>query len=232
LSPALVSQCAVLSCAVQFLPSLSPGPPRLLPSVQAIGRCFRHRLDYGAILLPSVLLSSVTWHSFSHCVLFLRLPLPPPQAISRCIRHWTMVPSCLAAFLPYSAVSCNGGVLYISYAVLPCSLQAIGRCIRHRLDYGAILLVDERFKEPRNQTSLSKWVRGTIKPAATTQVRKLHLCLQQSYGTHWHRRRHALSVHKQAPRYSVLQLLYCVFTGVATGHGHLLPGLGCLPAWH
>jgi hypothetical protein len=58
------------------------------------------------------------------------------------------------------AVPCHG-----------CScVQAIGRCIRHRLDYGAILLVDERFKEPRNQTSLSKWVRGTIRPAATTQV--------------------------------------------------------------
>lgn len=58
---------------------------------------------------------------------------------------------------------------------MPCHVlwcaQAIGRCIRHRLDYGAILLVDERFKEPRNQTSLSKWVRGTIKPAVTTQVR-------------------------------------------------------------
>lgn len=25
--------------------------------------------------------------------------------------------------------------------------QAVGRCIRHRFDYGAILLVDERFKQ-------------------------------------------------------------------------------------
>jgi len=55
-------------------------------------------------------------------------------------------------------------------AVLRCAVQAIGRCIRHRLDYGAILLVDERFKEGRNQTSLSKWVRGSIKPCPSTQL--------------------------------------------------------------
>jgi Rad3-related DNA helicase len=27
-------------------------------------------------------------------------------------------------------------------------LQAIGRCIRHRHDYGAIILADERFRAP------------------------------------------------------------------------------------
>lgn len=62
-------------------------------------------------------------------------------------------------------------ILFVLCCVMPCLVsQAIGRCIRHRLDYGAILLVDERFKEPRNQTSLSKWVRGTIRPTPTTQV--------------------------------------------------------------
>ena len=35
--------------------------------------------------------------------------------------------------------------------------QAIGRCLRHRHDYGAILLVDERFRQPRNQLHLSRW---------------------------------------------------------------------------
>ena len=35
--------------------------------------------------------------------------------------------------------------------------QAIGRCIRHRLDFGAILLIDERFQQPRNQLNLSRW---------------------------------------------------------------------------
>ncbi|PSC69785.1 Fanconi anemia group J-like protein [Micractinium conductrix] len=40
--------------------------------------------------------------------------------------------------------------------------QALGRCIRHRLDWGAIMMVDERFKQPRNQKMLSRWVRGAL----------------------------------------------------------------------
>ena len=35
--------------------------------------------------------------------------------------------------------------------------QALGRCIRHRGDYGAIMLVDERFRQPRSQLGLSRW---------------------------------------------------------------------------
>ncbi len=37
--------------------------------------------------------------------------------------------------------------------------QAVGRCIRNRDDYGAILLVDSRFADERNTRQLSKWVR-------------------------------------------------------------------------
>ena len=40
--------------------------------------------------------------------------------------------------------------------------QAIGRCIRHRADYGAILFFDERFLEERNVLSISKWIRPSI----------------------------------------------------------------------
>ena len=42
--------------------------------------------------------------------------------------------------------------------------QAVGRVIRHRFDYGAILLLDARFEEPRNQCGLSRWVRPHISP--------------------------------------------------------------------
>lgn len=42
-------------------------------------------------------------------------------------------------------------------ATLPHLPQALGRCIRHRLDWGAILMVDDRFKLPRNQRMLSRW---------------------------------------------------------------------------
>ncbi|XP_042384337.1 Fanconi anemia group J protein homolog isoform X1 [Zingiber officinale] len=41
--------------------------------------------------------------------------------------------------------------------------QAAGRCIRHRFDYGAIIFLDERFKEERNLTYISKWLKNSIK---------------------------------------------------------------------
>ncbi|XP_020272956.1 Fanconi anemia group J protein homolog isoform X2 [Asparagus officinalis] len=41
--------------------------------------------------------------------------------------------------------------------------QAAGRCIRHRSDYGAVILLDERFKEKRNLNYISKWLRNSIK---------------------------------------------------------------------
>ncbi|KAJ1392938.1 ATP-dependent helicase, C-terminal [Sesbania bispinosa] len=41
--------------------------------------------------------------------------------------------------------------------------QAAGRCIRHRLDYGAIILLDERFREERNRAFISKWLRRPLR---------------------------------------------------------------------
>ena len=35
--------------------------------------------------------------------------------------------------------------------------QAVGRCIRHKLDYGAIILLDRRFSSTANQRHLSRW---------------------------------------------------------------------------
>jgi len=40
--------------------------------------------------------------------------------------------------------------------------QAVGRVIRNKSDYGAVLLLDSRFGEERNQHGLSKWVRPHI----------------------------------------------------------------------
>ncbi|KAI3745621.1 hypothetical protein L6452_08022 [Arctium lappa] len=41
--------------------------------------------------------------------------------------------------------------------------QAAGRCIRHRLDYGAVIFLDERFRQERNLTYISKWIRKSIR---------------------------------------------------------------------
>ncbi|KAK9863411.1 hypothetical protein WJX84_010706 [Apatococcus fuscideae] len=45
--------------------------------------------------------------------------------------------------------------------------QAIGRCIRHKNDYGAILLIDERYRQPRYQKNLSRWVKGALEATPT-----------------------------------------------------------------
>lgn len=38
----------------------------------------------------------------------------------------------------------------------------MGRVIRHRWDYGAVLLADERFGYQQNQRQLSKWLREHV----------------------------------------------------------------------
>uniref|UniRef100_A0A1B0CHR4 Regulator of telomere elongation helicase 1 homolog n=1 Tax=Lutzomyia longipalpis TaxID=7200 RepID=A0A1B0CHR4_LUTLO len=40
--------------------------------------------------------------------------------------------------------------------------QAIGRVIRHKNDYGAILLCDSRFQSPQQKNQLSRWVQGHL----------------------------------------------------------------------
>ncbi|XP_072305421.1 regulator of telomere elongation helicase 1 [Eucyclogobius newberryi] len=42
--------------------------------------------------------------------------------------------------------------------------QAVGRVIRHKEDYGAIFLCDERFKGPNAIAQLPKWVRPYVRP--------------------------------------------------------------------
>ncbi|KAJ2553025.1 hypothetical protein EV175_003089 [Coemansia sp. RSA 1933] len=40
--------------------------------------------------------------------------------------------------------------------------QALGRCIRHKDDWGAIILLDSRMAMPHNTSKLSKWIRSHI----------------------------------------------------------------------
>ncbi|KAL4529286.1 hypothetical protein Ndes2526A_g04083 [Nannochloris sp. 'desiccata'] len=62
-----------------------------------------------------------------------------------------------------------GGVWYEQQAFRALN-QAIGRCIRHRGDWGAIILMDERFQQAKYQKSLSRWLRGAIAPQPNFQT--------------------------------------------------------------
>jgi hypothetical protein len=59
--------------------------------------------------------------------------------------------------MPAASVPLSGAEWYNQQAHRACN-QAIGRVIRHRHDYGAILLLDHRFAEVRNRDGLSKWL--------------------------------------------------------------------------
>jgi hypothetical protein len=62
-----------------------------------------------------------------------------------------------------SAEGISGSEWY-SQEALRAVNQAVGRVIRHRFDYGAVLLLDSRFGDQRNQEGMSKWVRPYIQP--------------------------------------------------------------------
>jgi len=62
-----------------------------------------------------------------------------------------------------------GGVWYEQQAFRALN-QAVGRCIRHRGDWGAIILMDERFQHAKYQNNLSRWLRGAIAPQPNNQA--------------------------------------------------------------
>ncbi|KAF1326665.1 Fanconi anemia group j, partial [Globisporangium splendens] len=65
----------------------------------------------------------------------------------------------------------NGAVWYQLQAFRALN-QALGRCIRHRKDYGAILLIDSRHRFQAHTKSLSKWLRPFIQ-----EIEDSRLCL-------------------------------------------------------
>lgn len=67
--------------------------------------------------------------------------------------------------------------------------QAMGRVIRHRHDYGAIILADERFRSEGTRKELSCWLRDFVVPhenfgAATKSLQAFFkVCLCSWFGS-------------------------------------------------
>lgn len=70
------------------------------------------------------------------------------------------VPSCNIGALNGSS-SLTGADYYNNQAFRAVN-QALGRVIRHKADYGAVLLLDNRFEQTKYQIGLSKWLRPHI----------------------------------------------------------------------
>ncbi|EDQ88903.1 uncharacterized protein MONBRDRAFT_26081 [Monosiga brevicollis MX1] len=68
--------------------------------------------------------------------------------------------------------------------------QALGRCIRHRNDWGAIVMIDARMKESAQyQGQLSKWLRTQVQHFDTvpTFAHRLETFVAQCMGQEWNR---------------------------------------------
>ncbi|XP_056847234.1 regulator of telomere elongation helicase 1 homolog isoform X2 [Raphanus sativus] len=65
------------------------------------------------------------------------------------------------AKLPRSALL--SGSMWYSQEAARAVNQAIGRVIRHRHDYGAIIFCDDRFEQPSQQSKISLWIRPYVK---------------------------------------------------------------------
>lgn len=68
----------------------------------------------------------------------------------------------------------NGAQWYTVQALRAVN-QAAGRAIRHRFDYGAILLCDERFQSVPLQGQISKWLRPSVKVHSTFDIAEVSL---------------------------------------------------------
>jgi regulator of telomere elongation helicase 1 len=55
----------------------------------------------------------------------------------------------------------TGDAWYVQQAARAVN-QAMGRVIRHAGDYGAVILLDERFAQPRQLRTLSRWLRDSV----------------------------------------------------------------------
>lgn len=73
-----------------------------------------------------------------------------------------------------STIHCNGSLWYKQQAFRAIN-QAVGRCIRHKDDFGAIILLDPRFHQEEVKNSLSRWMRDEAVEYERLEDFALHL---------------------------------------------------------
>ncbi|KEG15342.1 putative helicase-like protein [Trypanosoma grayi] len=110
---------------------------------------FRTASSRGTAVLVSVYRAKVSEgldfaDSMARLVVCVGIPLRP-------LKSWTVV-----AQRRYS-----GEEWYVTDAMRAVN-QALGRCLRHCHDYGAMVLLDDRYEQAKLQGLLSKWCRGRL----------------------------------------------------------------------
>ena len=68
----------------------------------------------------------------------------------------------------YSAAAKQAARDFYENACMRAVNQSVGRAVRHRADYAAIVLVDRRFASPRIRAKLPAWIRAGLAPGCET----------------------------------------------------------------
>ena len=108
------------------------------------------------------------------CVVIIGVPYPnvrdPRVALKRAFNdeRCRLAASRVAASVGGASVL-PGGQWYAQQAYRALN-QAVGRCLRHRNDWGSVVLLDARFTEARAQEMLPKWLRARLRNAPTFRM--------------------------------------------------------------
>ena len=73
---------------------------------------------------------------------------------------------CGAGNQPKADVGVMSGNTWYQVQAFRALNQALGRCLRHLDDYGAVVLLDSRFQEPSARMHVAKWIRHAVQPAS------------------------------------------------------------------
>jgi chromosome transmission fidelity protein 1 len=91
-------------------------------------------------------------------VVILGLPFanPTDPELQQRSRH-------LATLRPGSSVEATKNE-YLENGCLRIVNQTIGRAVRHEKDYASIILIDQRYSDPKIRSKLSSWFRNSLLP--------------------------------------------------------------------
>ena len=97
---------------------------------------------------------------YARCIMLIGVPYP--STVDLCINlKRKYQDDKIAACVKSNHGIINGSDWYKLQAFRAIN-QALGRCIRHRLDYGALILCDPRYHSPSTHQQLSRWIRPAV----------------------------------------------------------------------
>jgi regulator of telomere elongation helicase 1 len=141
--------------------------PRESSQVQAAMEDFREKVRRGGAIFLAVCRGKVAEgldfaDEYGRAVVVIGLPFPSTSeakvAAKRRFLDEAAAQLSRSGRLAPGETPLNGNEWYVGQAARAVN-QALGRVIRHRNDWAAMILLDERFAQRQNQEQLSRWIR-------------------------------------------------------------------------